>query len=309
MRVLSIGECMAELSPTETSGEFKLGFAGDTFNTAWYLAQIAPNIQVSYMTAVGDDEISKEMRDFMRHSAIKDDHVQIIPDKTIGLYQIRLKGGERSFTYWRDQSAARQLADDLGALQRAISDADLVYFSGITLAILDAPSREILFAALRRGRKDGKTIAFDTNLRPRLWASPQDMTDTIMRAASFADIVLPSFEDEAEWFGDAHPQATLDRYAEVGAKRIVVKNSAQSVMYLDRGVIGEVAVEPETNAVDTTAAGDSFNAGVLAGVLQHGDLGRGILQGCALARQVVCKSGALVDVAKSNPAAQQREAT
>lgn len=308
MRVLSIGECMAELSPTETPGEFKLGFAGDTFNTAWYLAQIAPNIQVSYMTAVGDDEISKDMRDFMRDSAIKDDHVQVIPGKTIGLYQIRLKDGERSFTYWREQSAARQLADDLGALQRAINDADLVYLSGITLAILDAPSREILFAALGRGREDGKTIAFDTNLRPRLWASPQDMTDTIMRAAGFADIVLPSFEDEAEWFGDAHPQATLDRYAEVGAKRIVVKNSAQSVMYLDRGVIGEIAVEPETNAVDTTAAGDSFNAGVLAGVLQHGDLVRGILQGCALARQVVCKSGALVDVAKSNPAAQQGEA-
>lgn len=308
MRVLSIGECMAELSPTETPGEFKLGFAGDTFNTAWYLAQIAPNIQVSYMTAVGDDEISKDMRDFMRHSAIKDDHVQIIPDKTIGLYQIRLKDGERSFTYWRDQSAARQLADDFGALQRAISDADLVYLSGITLAILDAPSREKLFAALGRGRKDGKTIAFDTNLRPRLWASTQDMTDTIMRAAGFADIVLPSFEDEAERFGDAHPQATLDRYAEVGAKRIVVKNSAQSVMYLDRGVIGEIAVEPETNAVDTTAAGDSFNAGVLAGVLQHGDLVRGILQGCALARQVVCKSGALVDVVKSNPTAQQGEA-
>ena len=39
MRVLAIGECMAELAPSDTDGDFRLGFAGDTFNTAWYLAR------------------------------------------------------------------------------------------------------------------------------------------------------------------------------------------------------------------------------------------------------------------------------
>ncbi|MBD3666261.1 sugar kinase [Sulfitobacter sp. TSTF-M16] len=299
MRVLSIGECMAELSPTKTPGEFRLGFAGDTFNTAWYLAKIAPGIQVSYMTAVGDDDNSERMRHFMRKSGICDKHVRVIRDRTIGLYQIHIHNGERSFTYWRGQSAARQLAQDPAALKRAMDSADLIYFSGITLAILDEQSRKSLFSSLRRMRQKGRVIAFDTNLRPRLWTNSQDMIDTIMHAAGFADIIMPSFEDEAEWFGDASPRATLDRYKQAGADRIIVKNSDQSVTYFDHGTYGEVAVEAADDAIDTTAAGDSFNAGVLAEILGQNDLEQGILQGCALARQVVRQSGALVDVRRT----------
>lgn len=301
MRVLSVGECMAELSPTQTVGEFRLGFAGDTFNTAWYLAKIAPDVQVSYLTAVGDDENSARMRDFMRSSAICDDHVQVIPNKTIGIYQIHLKNGERSFSYWRDQSAARELAKDATALARAMATADLIYFSGITLAILDAASRENLFSALRSAREAGSLIAYDTNLRPRLWTNPQIMTQTVTQAAGYADIVLPSFEDEAVWFGDVSPQATIDRYSKGGAARIIVKNGDLPVVFFDNGVIGEVAVEAAADALDTTAAGDSFNAAVLAGILRQNDLEQGIMRGCALAKQVVRKSGALVHLDQDRP--------
>ena len=86
MRVLGIGECMAELAPSETEGDLRLGFAGDTFNTAWYLAQVAPEMQVSYLTAVGDDAISEKMKTFVIDSRIDDQFVQVIPNKTVGLY-------------------------------------------------------------------------------------------------------------------------------------------------------------------------------------------------------------------------------
>ena len=119
MRFLAIGECMAELAPAGQHDAFRLGFAGDTFNTAWYLARIAPDIDVSYLTAVGDDAISQEMRSFMRDSQISDSHVQVIKGKTVGLYLIHLQDGERSFSYWRDTSAARQLAADAPSLMQA----------------------------------------------------------------------------------------------------------------------------------------------------------------------------------------------
>ncbi|WP_281973966.1 sugar kinase [Ruegeria faecimaris] len=296
MRVLAIGECMAELAPSERVGEFKLGFAGDTFNTAWYLAQIAADIDVNYLTAVGDDAISQDLRAFMKDSRISDTHVQVIAGKTIGLYLIHLSNGERSFSYWRSDSAARQLAVDEIALGRAVKGADLIYFSGITLAILDPQSREILLIALRRARASGTTVAFDTNLRPQLWSTPQEMTDTVMKAAAQSDIVLPSYDDEAVWFGDGDSIATLDRYAKAGVDQIVVKNSAQPVVFQKAGQRGEVGVDPARGIVDTTAAGDSFNAGVLVSVVRQDDLATGIRKGCRLAGHVVRHKGALVPV-------------
>ncbi|WP_299350770.1 sugar kinase [uncultured Shimia sp.] len=287
---------MAELAPSEHSGEFRLGFAGDSFNTTWYLAQIAKDIDISYLTAVGDDAISQDMRTFMKDSGICDGHVQVVAGQTVGLYLIHLNNGERSFSYWRSSSAAKQLAADQIALGRAVADTDLIYFSGITLAILDKQSREVLFDALHRARASGKTVAFDTNLRPQLWATPQEMTDTIIKAAAHSDIVLPSYDDEAVWFGDRDSIATLDRYAEIGVDQIVVKNSAQPVVFQKSGQRGEVDVEPVSQIVDTTAAGDSFNAGVLASILRQGDLETGIRHGCQLAGHVVRHKGALVPV-------------
>ncbi len=287
---------MAELAPSDGPGAFQLGFAGDTFNTAWYMAQIAPGIEVSYLTAVGEDTLSDDMRAFFRASGINDAHVRTIKGATVGLYLIHLENGERSFSYWRSQSAARQLAQDRTALDRAIASADLIYYSGITLAILDSPSRDALLTALRRGQDKGKIVAFDTNLRPQLWSSPREMTDTITRAAAQADIVLPSFDDEAEWFGDDSAQTTLVRYLDLGVARIVVKDSARTVVFSDEGQRGEVPVDPATKVVDTTAAGDSFNAGVLAGILRQNDMVSSIARGCQLARQVVRFPGALIPI-------------
>lgn len=296
MRVLAIGECMAELAPADSTGGYRLGFAGDTFNTAWYLAQLIPKMSVSYFTALGADPISQDMRSFMQSSGIDDSLVKTVLDRTIGMYLISLNNGERSFSYWRGQSAARLLADDLGALHGATMSADLIYFSGITLAILDQDARAALIDALERSRDAGKAVAFDPNLRPQLWSSPSEMLGTVMEGASVSDIVLPSFEDEATWFRDLSPEATAARYAEAGAVTTVVKNGANSVHYIDRGITGCVSLQPVPSVVDTTAAGDSFNAGLLAGHAAGMSLRSGIDLACRLARQVVQQKGALVSV-------------
>ncbi|MGB1234879.1 MAG: sugar kinase [Planktomarina sp.] len=296
MRVLAIGECMAELAPTDTGGDLRLGFAGDTFNTAWYLAQITPDVQVSYLTAVGDDAISEKMRTFIGASGMDEKFVQAAPGKTVGLYMITLDNGERSFSYWRGQSAAKALADDPAVLKTAMAGADLIYFSGITLAILSPDSRANLFAALKAARVAGKTIAFDPNLRPRLWATDAEMLKTIMQGAAVSDIVLPSFEDEADWFKDATPQATADRYMNAGAVTVIVKNGAEAVLYVTSETSGMVSVNPVDTLVDSTAAGDAFNAGFFARHIADDTLENSIKHACALSRAVVQQRGALVQI-------------
>ncbi len=296
MRVLAIGECMAELSPTGSEGAFKLGFAGDTFNTAWYLAQISPSTEVSYFTAVGGDPLSADLRAFMRKGGLLDDHVAVHPNRTLGLYMISLSGGERSFSYWRGASAARELARDPDGLRKACASADLIYFSGITLAILDEPSRQALLGAIAAERALGKVIVFDPNLRPGLWDTSTAMTETMMKAATVSDVVLPSFEDEATWFGDPDPQATLERYLQAGSVQVVVKNGDAPVTYADGAIRDSVEVNMVSDVVDTTAAGDSFNAGVLKGLLSSQGIGRGVSLGCDLARWVVSRRGAIVSL-------------
>ncbi|GAA3857575.1 sugar kinase [Celeribacter arenosi] len=296
MRVLAIGECMAEMAPTDTDGDYRLGFAGDTFNTAWYLARCAPGVGVSYLTAVGDDAISQKLTTFIRESGIDGSHVRVAPNKTVGLYLISLDQGERSFSYWRGQSAARALADDPALLDAAMADVDLIYFSGITLAILPPEGRTRLLNALRKARAAGKAIAFDPNLRPRLWESTETMKKVIMAGAAVSDLALPSFEDEADWFKDANPTATAERYLGAGAYTVIVKNGADPVLYADGNSRGEVAVIPLDTLVDTTAAGDSFNAGVIARHAAGDTITNGIAYACALSRAVVQKRGALVPI-------------
>ena len=294
MHFLAIGECMAELAPTSSAGQFTLGYAGDTFNTAWYLRKLCPEGTVSYFTAVGTDSVSAQMLGTMADAGIDTRHIARIPGASVGLYLIVLKDGERSFSYWRDTSAARRLAEDATRLTTAMDVADMIYFSGITLAILGAAGRTTLLAALGAARAKGKTIVFDPNLRLRLWPDAEVMTAAIMQGAGVSDIVLPSYEDEASFFKDADPEATADRYLQAGAKTVVVKNGPAAVHYRHGEKAGTVAIAPVTHVVDTTAAGDSFNAAFLAGLNRGQSLPDCIALASQVAGKVIGGKGALV---------------
>ncbi|MEP4770564.1 MAG: PfkB family carbohydrate kinase [Roseibium sp.] len=91
---------MAEMAPADAPSTYQMGFAGDTFNTAWYLAQLTPETPFSYIAAVGDDAVSSRMLGAMRESGINTQQVRIVPNRSVGLYLITLNNGERSFTYW-----------------------------------------------------------------------------------------------------------------------------------------------------------------------------------------------------------------
>jgi 2-dehydro-3-deoxygluconokinase len=297
-RVVSIGECMVEIGPAPEPGLYRMGFAGDTFNTAWYLRRrLPPEWAVDYVSAVGTDAASQSMLTFMEDAMIGTSHVARLPDATVGLYLIELKDGERSFSYWRGQSAARRLAEDDGRLTRALRGATLAYLSGITLAILPPPDRARLLSALADFRAGGGRVAFDPNLRPRLWSAPADMTAAVTAAARVADIALPSFEDDAEAFGDADPEATARRYASLGAAEVVVKNGAGRMAALVEGAWHAHDPVPAREVVDTTAAGDSFNAGYLAERLTNATVDDALAAGSALAARVVGGRGALVETA------------
>ncbi len=293
-RFLSIGECMVELSQAG-AGLLRKGFAGDTLNTAWYArACLPPSWSVDYFTALGDDAMSDEMVDFFKQAGIGTDTIRRIKGKAPGLYMISLKDGERSFSYWRDSSAARQLASDPDALRRSIEASDVVYFSGITLAILPRDDVDTLLSEVRRAKAAGKIVAFDPNIRPRLWASYDAMHATIGEGARASTIVMPGFDDEAAHFGDASIDATIQRYRALGANHVLVKNGADGATLNFAGEQTFVPAEKVKTVVDTTSAGDSFNGAFLARYLETQDAVAAARFAARIAARVVSEHGALV---------------
>ncbi|MGL4309274.1 MAG: sugar kinase [Paracoccaceae bacterium] len=288
MRVLSLGEMMVELSGAGP-GLWRQGFAGDTFNTAWYMAALRPGWRVSYGTRLGLDAMSDAALAEAEKAGLMTGWITRDPQRSIGLYMISLQEGERSFSYWRDHSAARRLADDPAWLRDACDAADVIYLSGITLAILDPAGRDRLLATLA-----GRRVAFDPNLRRRLWESDAIMCQTVTAAAAISEICLPSFDDEAGAFGDAGPDATAARYARAGSAEVVVKNGTAPMVVGRAGQLHRFEPHIAVTPVDTTGAGDSFNAGYLCARLAGADLATSVTAGQALAARVVQHPGALL---------------
>ena len=292
-RIVSIGEAMLELSGAEEGADlWRLGIAGDTFNTAWYLRRLAGGARaVDYVTRVGTAAFSQRIVSFLEAEGIGTAHVGREPERGCGLYAITLDRGERSFAYWRGQSAARCLADSAETLDRALSGAVLAYFSGITLAILAPDGRGRLLERIAAGPA---RVAFDPNIRPALWESPEAALEWIERAARASDIVLPSADDEASAFGDASAEATRTRYAGYGVGEVVVKAGGAPVPYREGAEEGVVEGLPRVEPIDTTGAGDSFNAGYLRARLDGRSVPDAVRAGHALASRVVRGRGALV---------------
>ncbi|KKB77756.1 2-dehydro-3-deoxygluconokinase [Devosia soli] len=294
-RIVSIGECMIEMSGGEDR-TYRLGYAGDTLNTAWYLrALLGKDWAVDYVTALGTDRYSDDIRAFLKSNAIGTDHIGTVPERRPGLYMIHQDKGDRHFTYWRDQSAAKLLADDKSALQKAVEGASLVYFSGITLAILAPRARGRLLGAIVKARDNGAKIAFDTNLRPALWSSPRVMASVLTAAASLCDIVLPTHTDEAPLFGDETVEDTAERYLEIGVEEVVVKDGAKEALIATSTERVKIAPPPAGKVVDATGAGDSFNGAYLSARLNGRSIRDAAAEAHRVAGIVIGHKGALVE--------------
>ena len=292
---LSLGECMIELSQADAEC-WRMGIAGDTLNTAWYARVfLDPSVwRVDYFTRLGRDPYSGRIAAFLEAANIGTEWIARDEKRQPGLYMIETRDGERSFTYWRSQSAARLLADDADLLAYALASSDLAYFSGITLAILAPDRRRALLNALSARRAAGGTVVFDPNIRPKLWEDADTMRDAIMAAARASDIALPSFEDEQALFGDKTPAACAARYRDAGCREVVVKNGGDAMVIAAGDETVALDGLAKVRPLDTTGAGDSFNGAYLAARQQGADCRAAGLFAHRVASEVVMHRGALM---------------
>lgn len=289
MRVCVIGEGMLELSRAEAG--WQMGYGGDTLNTAIHLARYG--LDVAYVTALGTDPFSDELRRGWSAEGLDTKLILLDSGRQPGLYVIRTDArGERSFHYWRGDSAARGMFElpAIDAILDQVECAELVSYSLITLAIIAPAARARLFEVCRRVRAHGGRVAFDGNYRARLWPSAAEARAARDAAAACCDIGLPTLEDEAQLGGAQGAQSVARHWVGAGVAEVVVKLGASGCQLPDGSILPPQRI---VSALDTSGAGDAFNAGYLQARLRGADPSEAALAGHALAGWVVRRAGAI----------------
>jgi len=294
-RSICIGEATIELA-RGGDGRFSLGCAGDTFNTAIYLARASQ--PVAFASALGDDPYSEQIVALAAAEGIGTDLILRAAGRLPGLALADNDGkGGRRLDTWSDAAPARELFELplWSRIAEAMTAARLVYFSGITLSLYSNIGIGRFLAAVEMARSKGAKIAFDGNFRPRGWKGDLSRARTVSaEALKRVDIALPAYDDEAVLWGDPSPEATIERLQAFGVTEIVVKNGPNSAIVSSGGARDAVPVPSVVEPVDATAAGDGFNAGYLAARLS----GAGPLDAAAaahiLAGEVIRHRGAIM---------------
>jgi 2-dehydro-3-deoxygluconokinase len=309
IRAICLGEAMIEL---RSAGPdlFSRAVAGDVYNTAVYMKRsFGAAAEIAFLTALGDDALSEAMRVHFIAQGLSDDLVYTVPGGLPGLYLIELDAeGDRNFHYWRSASAARRWLAELMARggPAVLVGADLIYISGVSLAILSPEDRAAALNLLQTLKGQVGRIAFDPNIRPRLWPDLAVARTYLEALCPLADIILPSLADGEMIWGISDPERQLAQYCECGAAEVALTLGADGVrVRTDQDDIALAAL-PVT-IKDTSGAGDSFNGAYLAARLQGADTRAAAKAGLTLAARVVALPGALPPEALSHPSSSPPE--
>ncbi len=304
------GECMVELradqeltaAQTDNSKVLKQSFAGDVLNTAIYMKRTFANINTHFLSALGKDKFSDDMRTFFDGEEIQHDLVFSSETKMPGLYAIETDStGERTFTYWRDNAAAKDVMSFIDdAAIETLAKGDMFFFSGISLAIIHNEDRAQFWLMVEKLQQAGVQIVFDPNYRARLWDTPEQAKEQFEKAFSVSDVALPGVDDFEQLYNIDNAKDLYDFCAPYNVKELIIKNGPATVLsYLD-GVCEQFEITPVKNVVDTTSAGDSFNGAYLGARVNGLSIAEAITFGSKAAGFVIQHKGAIVDKAIFN---------
>jgi dehydrogluconokinase len=269
--ILSFGETMAMFVAEQNGdladvGQFHKRIAGADNNVAIGLSRLGFN--VTWLSRVGDDSLGRFVVDTLRKEGLDCSHVAIDPAHPTG-FQLKSRtddGSDPAVEYFRRGSAASHLS--VQSITPQLLNARHLHATGIPPA-LSASAREMSFELMTRMRQAGRSVSFDPNLRPSLWASEQLMIAEINRLAALAHWVLPGLSEGRLLTGFKDPADIAAFYLDLGAEAVAIKLGPQGAYYRTPVDQGFVAGVPVATVVDTVGAGDGFAVGMISALLEN----------------------------------------
>lgn len=268
--VLSFGETMAMLVADQNGdlacvNQFHKRIAGADSNVAIGLSRLG--LQVAWLSRVGADSLGRFVVRTLENEGLDCSHVAVDPAHPTG-FQFKSRtddGSDPQVEYFRRGSAASHLS--VASIVPALLQARHLHATGIVPA-LSATARQMAFELMTRMREAGRSLSFDPNLRPGLWASESTMIGEVNRLAALAHWVLPGLGEGRLLTGYDEPADIAAFYLDQGADAVVIKLGAQGAYYrtpLEQGVVPGV---PVARVVDTVGAGDGFAVGLVSALLE-----------------------------------------
>lgn len=260
-KIWVLGDAVVDLIPDGENHYLRCA-GGAPANVAVGIARLGG--ESAFIGRVGKDPLGEFMQQTLQQENVQTSHMILDPQQRTSTVVVGLDNGERSFTFMVNPSADQFLqVIDLPNFQAN------EWLHCCSIALINNPSRETTFEAIRRIKAAGGFFSFDPNLRESLWASFEDMKETVMKAVALAD-VLKFSEEELTLLTDT--QTLDDAFEKITAlypeKLIIVtlgKDGARYHLAGKKDIVAGKALKP----VDTTGAGDAFVGGLLAGLSQH----------------------------------------
>ncbi len=301
--VALFGECMIELQEM-VPGQPQQSFGGDTLNTAVYMSRLGESFpaKIDYVTALGTDRFSRRMMEFWEAEGVGSSMVLQIDGQLPGLYYIDLdEKGERHFTYWRGQAAVKKCFEYEGSRQllNNFVNYDLIYLSGISLAVLTPKSRNLLLQELANLNSEKTQVAFDYNYRPALWSSVEEALQVYRQILNHTDIVFAGSDELLQLHSITSTENATSFFSDSAVREWIIRNSAAPCIVWSKKRLHKIPLPAASNVVDTTAAGDSFSAAWLLARLQGKyDVKNATVIAHKMATYVIAHKGAIVPRSK-----------
>jgi sugar/nucleoside kinase (ribokinase family) len=252
--------------PLEQAMSFTKRTAGAETNVAIGLARLG--LRVGWASRLGTDSMGRYLLAEMKREGVDCSRVVCDATQRTG-FQFKGRvtdGSDPPVEYHRKGSAASRMGpEDVDAAW--LRTARHLHATGVFPAI-SATARAAAQKTVDVMRACGGTISFDPNLRPTLWASPEEMRREINVLACQADWVLPGLEEGRFLTGEQTPEGIARFYRERGVKLVAVKLGPEGAYYDGAQGSGRVPGFPVTQVVDTVGAGDGFAVGVITALLQ-----------------------------------------
>lgn len=256
--LVCLGEPLFEFYQLTASGDYRPGFGGDVSNCA--IAAARQGAAVAMAAAVGNDTFGDAFIKLWQDEGIETAAVSRHATAPTGLYFITHHKDGHQFDYRRKGSAA-SLMRSCEVPMALLARCRFLHVSAISQAIGEAPADAVI-AAMDAVQAAGGKVAYDTNLRLKLWPLKRAQA-VIAEALTRCDIALPGLDDARLLTGYDDIDQILDYFLAKGAGVV-------ALTLADQGVALATPTERQTIAghkvqsVDATAAGDTFDGAFLA---------------------------------------------
>ena len=267
--VVTFGEAMALFQPLHEgplahAALFTRTLAGAELNFAVALARLGYGVR--WISRLGSDPFGDAVAKTLTGEGVDTACVTRDARAPTGVFFREYRGEEPFSHYYRALSAASLLsAQDVRP--GWFAGARWLFVTGITPAL--SPScREATFAAVRLARELGLLIAFDPNLRRKLW--PEEVARaTLLELASLCDVLLPGREEAEFLLGPGTPEAHARALLALGPRLVALKLGAGGALGVTADLCLHVPALPVARVIDPIGAGDAFAAGLLSRLLDE----------------------------------------